>query len=637
MFTQFPNIKILIQRLLIALFLAFLSRIFFLIFNPVFFSFGFLVLVQAFLYGFIYDFSALVYLNALFILMHLLPLALQNKKGFQQILMGLFIISNGSAILFNLIDTGYFAFSGKRSGMDLFKMSNELQGLKTAYLIDFWYLYVILFLLLSVMVWLYYQTFKKSISMQMGSTKPKWYKYVLIWILTIGISFMGARGGFGLLPLNTFDAARQTRPELVPLVVNTPFNLIISTQQSGLQNVSYFADEAAKKLFNPVQQISDSHKAISTHANIVLIIVESLGKEYVGYFNKQGYTPFLDSLMKFSTVYPHAYSNGKKSVEGIPAILASMPSWLNTPYLSSYYQSNALNSTGAYLNEIGYNTSFYHGGRNGTMSFDNFIAISKGGAYYGLNQYENETDFDGKWGIYDEPYLKYFAKELGKKPTPFFSTVFTLSSHHPYSLPKKYKGKFTKGNLPIHHTIEYTDFALQQFFEMAKKEAWFNNTVFIITADHSSENQEPFYQSPQGKYLIPLFVYKASRSEHKTIEKTVSQLDIMPIILTEAYYNKPFFSFSTFLNPADKDNKGGALQYQDQYYQLVQWPFVYQFDGRKEMGFFNLQTDSLMNQNLLKSNKFIPEKLKMDSLLKSMVQQYNHALINNETRVKSIR
>ncbi|MDP1727115.1 MAG: LTA synthase family protein [Bacteroidota bacterium] len=634
MFTQFPNIKILIQRLLLALFLAFLCRLFFLIFNPVFFSFGFLVLVQAFLYGFIYDFSALIYLNALFILLHLLPLALQNKKGFQQILMGLFLISNGTAILLNLIDTGYFAFSGKRSGMDLFKMGDELQGLKTAYLIDFWYLYVILFLLLGLMVCLYLLTYKKSTSMQVGSAKPFWFKYILVWILTAGISFIGARGSFGLLPLNTFDAARQTRPELVPLVVNTPFNMIISTQQSGLQNVSYFSGEAAKKLFSPVQQVNDSQKVIATPPNIVLIIVESLGKEYVGYFNKQGYTPFLDSLMKFSTVYSHAYSSGKKSVEGIPAILASMPSWLNTPYLSSYYQSNALNSTGAYLNEMGYQTSFYHGGRNGTMSFDNFIAISKGGAYFGLNQYEDEADFDGKWGIYDEPYLKYFARELNKKPTPFFSTVFTLSSHHPYSLPGKYKNKFIKGSLPIHNTIEYTDFALQQFFEMAKKESWFKNTVFIITADHSSENQESFYQSPQGKYLIPLFVYKGGQTTHHEIEKTVSQLDIMPIILSEAHYDKPFFSFGTYLNPADKENKGGAMQFQDQYYQLVQWPYVYQFDGRKEMGFFNIETDSFMNQNLLNNHKYNLQKLNMDSLLKSMIQQYNQALINNETGVK---
>ncbi len=634
MFKPFPNIKILIQRLLIAVLLAFSCRIIFLIFNPVFFSFGFLVLVQAFLYGFIYDFSALVYLNALFILLNLLPLALQNKRWFQKILMGLFVMSNGTAILLNLIDTGYFAFSGKRSGLDLFKMSDELQGLKTAYLIDFWYLYVILFLLLGFMIRLYYSTYQKSLSMQVGSTKPGWLKYILVWILIAGICFIGARGGFGLLPLNTFDAARQTRPELVPLVVNTPFNMIISTQQSGLQNSSYFSDEAAKKLFNPVQQINDSQKTILSQPNIVLIIVESLGKEYVGYFNKQGYTPFIDSLMKFSTVYTHAYSNGKKSVEGIPAILASMPSWLNTPYLSSYYQSNTLKSTGAYLEAMGYQTSFYHGGRNGTMSFDNFIAISKGGAYFGLNQYEDEGDFDGKWGIYDEPYLKYFARELSRKPTPFFSTVFTLSSHHPYSLPEMYKGKFTKGNLPIHHTIEYADFALQQFFEMAKKETWYKNTVFIITADHSSENQEPFYQSPQGKYLIPLFVYKGGQNIHSEIEKTVSQLDIMPIILSEAHYDKPFFSFGTYLNPADHENKGGALQYQDQYYQLVQWPYVYQFDGRKELGFFNLERDSLMNQNLLKNYKFNIEKLKMDSLLKSMVQQYNDALINNETGVK---
>ncbi|MBC7384015.1 MAG: LTA synthase family protein [Bacteroidia bacterium] len=632
MFNVFPITRILLQRLLIALLLAFICRIIFLIFNPVFFSFGFSGLVQAFFYGNLFDVSSIIYLNSLFILLHLLPLQVQQKKWYQQLLMVLFFICNGLSIILNLIDTGYFAFSGRRSGMELFSMGTELQGLKTAYIIDFWYLWVILIGMLVLMVQLYKRTMISALAIQVHVPQPTRIKRLLMLLFISVLLFLGARGSIGLLPLNTFDAARQTRPDLVPLVVNTPFNLILSTQQSGLQPVHYLPDVLVKNWFDPEQEINDLTGNKESLPNIVLIIVESLGKEYVGFYNNgKGYTPFLDSIMNYSTVFMHAYANGKKSVEGIPSILSAMPSWMNTPYLSSYYQSNRIKSAGAYLKETGYNSSFYHGGRNGTMSFDNFIAISGNGDYYGLNQYDNKNDFDDNWGIYDEPYLQYFARQLTLKPLPFFSTVFTLSSHHPYALPEAYKNKFPKGTLPIHPTIAYTDYALRQFFASARSKAWYANTVFIITADHSGENETPYYQSSQGKYEIPLILFKENSKKLQRVYQTVSQLDIMSLILKEAHYAKPFITFGDYFNKRVKYNNGAAIQYQDQYYQLIQWPYVYHFDGQKELGFYDLLSDSLMRNNLIIKMDINPPKQKMDSLLKSVLQQYHERLINNKT------
>ncbi len=631
---EFPFVKLLGQRLFIAVFFAFLCRFLFLIFNPGFYSFEFMALVQAFFYGFLYDFSSLIYINSLFILLHLLPSKWQKQKLFQQLLFALFFVLNGSSIILNLIDIAYFPFSGKRSGFELFEMRKEVPQVAKAYLLDYWYLFFLLFFLLFLLFRLYLFTYKKAIHLPLNKPRPNLFSQIILMLLIAGLSFIGARGSIGLLPLNTFDAARQTRPELVPLVVNTPFNLIMSTQQSGLQKLNYLPPSLTQQYFNPVQQFVETQNIRGNHPNIVLIIVESLGKEYVSYFNKPGYTPFLDSLMSYSTVFYHAYANGKKSVEGIPSILASIPSWLNTPYLSSYYQGNRIKSAGSYLKEIGYNSSFYHGGRNGTMSFDNFIALSDGGAYFGLNEYKNEADFDGNWGVYDEPYLQYFAKELGQKQVPFFSTLFTLSSHHPYSLPKAYQNKFPKGTLPIHQTIAYADYSLRQFFVTAQKQAWYSNTIFIITADHSAENQTGYYLSPQGKFEIPLLIFNPSKPEPQIIEKTVSQLDIMPLILTKAGYPKPWFSFGNYFNQAPNNKNGVALQYSDQYFQLIQYPYVYQFDGYKELGFYNIKQDSWMNINLLKTGKIFPEKLYMDSLLKSIIQEYNSDLISNKTLVR---
>jgi phosphoglycerol transferase MdoB-like AlkP superfamily enzyme len=304
---------------------------------------------------------------------------------------------------------------------------------------------------------------------------------------------------------------------------------------------------------------------------------------------------------------------------------------MENDYPSSFYQSNKLKGIGSYLNEIGYQTSFYHGGKNGTMSFDNFTAIIDGGKYFGKNEYPNPADFDKHWGVFDEPYLQYFAKQLSENKTPFFSSVFTLSSHHPYSIPEHLASKFTEGTLPIHRTIKYTDYALQQFFETAIKEPWYNNTIFIITADHSAENETPYYQTTQGKFEIPLFVFSANVNlvKPEINQNTIQQIDIMPLILNYAGYNKPYYSFGEEVNKTN-----WAMQFTSGFYQYISWPYVYQFDGKNGIGFFNLKQDSMMSKNELKNKKLEVQIINLDSNIKCKIQRYNFDLINNKTHIK---
>jgi uncharacterized sulfatase len=333
----------------------------------------------------------------------------------------------------------------------------------------------------------------------------------------------------------------------------------------------------------------------------------------------------LDSLALYSTIYKNAYANGKRSIEGIPAIVASMPSLMNNDYMNSYYQSNTLESTGSLLQHLGYETSFYHGGKNGTMSFDNFISATHAGKYYGLNEYPNPTDNDGNWGIYDEPYLRYVANQLTEQEQPFFSTVFTLSSHHPYNIPTALKQQFQEGTLPIHKTIRYVDFALQRFFENAKQTSWFSNTIFIITADHSSTNELPNYTSEEGMYRIPLMVFEAENPSQQAIDQTIQQIDIMPIILKQAGYNKPYFAMGL----SSVDSTGFAIQYINNMYQFIQHPYMLQFDGEKTTQFTKLN-----KKDVLENCTELDRKKLMEQSLKAFIQQYNSALIHNNTVVK---
>lgn len=615
-----PLLKILLKRLFWVYCIYFISRVLFYFFNYSYFSrFPVTEVIPAFLLGLRFDTTSIIYSNSIIILLHLLPVPWKYNRAWQKATMWLFITINTCALLMNLIDTGYFPFSGKRSGVELFALKKDIADQSMAYVRDYWYLA----LLLGVAVWAMYKgypRFKEENTPYYGV--KAFTTDTLVLIVACAVCFIGARGSFGLKPLNVLDAARLTRSELAALTLNTPFQLIMTVQQTGVQEKKYMPETEAVRLINPVHQYTRGN---SSHKNIVLIIVESLGKEYVGYYNNgKGYTPFLDSLAQHSTVFTHAYANGKRSIEGIPSIVASMPSLMDNDYMNSYYQANSLRSTGSYLADMGYNASFYHGGKNGTMSFDNFIAVTGAGTYYGLNEYPDKKDNDGNWGIYDEPYLQYFAQQLNAKATPFFATVFTLSSHHPYNLPVDKKAMFPEGTLPIHKTIRYVDYALKRFFETAAHMPWYDSTIFIITADHSSNNEQNQYNSTEGIYRIPLIVFDPSNPHFSEIPSTVQQIDLMPGILGYCGYTKPFFSFGADVHR--EDNPGFAIQYVNGQYQLIQYPYVLHFDGDRTTGFYIINSKGDME-----TASDDQKKVSMEMLVKALIQQYNAALVHNKT------
>jgi phosphoglycerol transferase MdoB-like AlkP superfamily enzyme len=555
--------------------------------------------------------------------MHIIPSPIRNKIGYQFAIKLLFMLAVFLGLTLNFIDIGYFTFSGKRSGFELLKMQSAQNVSPLVYLIDYWYLLLLLITIL-VITWHIFPRLKI-----VNNKSPKSNKLVEfgVMLLLIGLTFLGARGSIGLKPLNTLDAAKIAGAELMPLTLNTPFQMLMTMEQTGVDEKNYMLETEANNLFNPSH--TNLNKQATPGKNVVLIILESVGKEYVGFYNNgNGYTPFLDSLMQLSEVYMNAYANGKRSIEGIPAITASMPSLIPGDYINSFYQTNKLHSIGYYLAKSGYQTSFYHGGKNGTMSFDRFIANTQAGNYYGLNEYpKKKKDFDGHWGIPDEPYLQYVAHELTAKKQPFFSTVFTLSSHHPYEVPMEYKNKFKGGPLPIHATVEYTDYAIRNFFETAKKEPWYDNTIFVFTADHSSENMLAYYQTAQGKYAIPLFVFDVANMQKNQnpllIQETIDHLGIMPLIL-----NKVTAIKTTYFSFAGK----GAIQFDGGLYQFIQYPFVLKFDGTKSVGFYDLKNDSLMLNNLIENKTAPIQKVQeMEKYLQAIIQQYNHKLITNKT------
>ena len=188
------------------------------------------------------------------------------------------------------------------------------------------------------------------------------------------------------------------------------------------------------------------------------------------YNDAKGYTPFLDSLISHSLVMERAFSNGVKSIEALPSIISSIPTLMNNPFITSSYATNKYNSLPKLLKNEGYSTSFYHGGNRGTMGFYQYCKKAGFDKYFGREDYNNEKDYDGFWGIYDGPFFNYFLEKLNLEKEPFFSSIFSLSSHPPYKIPSEFDNVFNKGKLNIHENISYTDFVLGKFFrELNKK------------------------------------------------------------------------------------------------------------------------------------------------------------------------
>jgi phosphoglycerol transferase MdoB-like AlkP superfamily enzyme len=122
--------------------------------------------------------------------------------------------------------------------------------------------------------------------------------------------------------------------------------------------------------------------------------------------------------------------------------------------------------------------------------------------------------------------LQFAAREMTAMAQPFFATIFTLSSHNPYKIPENYKGRFPKGRLPIHESIGYLDFALQQFFAAAEKTPWFKDTIFVITADHTALSEHADYMDELGAYRVPLFIFSPRSLPAHDSRRLVQHVDI---------------------------------------------------------------------------------------------------------------
>lgn len=545
-------------------------------------------------------------------------------------------------LIANTCDAAYYQYTYRRLSGEIFSylgISGDMGSLWGHFVIDYWQATLFAIVVVALFFWL-----NSKIHL---AERIKYRKFIVANLLTF---LIGAACIFFIINDNFLKEKRWHDPAMFSqhknsaMVTNSTYSIITTLKGGTLHEQNFMDAKQAAALFNPVfgptdemtnwesdhipawapnggfTLIEDSLKHTSTRRmNVVVIVLESFSQEYMGCYNKnakQSFTPFLDSLAQHSIVY-QGRANGKKSIEGIPAIFSSVPTLMPFPLNMSDYAGNDYHALPAILHENGYHTAFFHGSYNGVMSFDKMCERFGFQEYYGKNEYmadrySKESDYDGCWGIYDELFLQYMVRKLSTFEQPFMAGAFTLSSHHPYTMQPEHEGDFIEGPHPLCRVVMYSDNALRKFFDEARKTNWYYNTLFVITADHSGQGLTPEYNDYNGWYRIPMMYYLPQCEEvlasqigpeyraHKMMPRLMQQTDIMPTLLDFLGIQTHAVCFGT---SAFRSPDGWQIAYGNGFYQMETKSGVALLSPEREEG----STDKL----------------------KAIVQQYNHRLINN--------
>lgn len=618
---QFLHAKLLAYRLGIAMALFSCCRLLFYLANRHLFpKTDWLELAGIFIAGLRFDLSAVIYINCLFILGHILPFQFRATNWFQQIMRVVFFVFNGLVILLEISDVEYYQVVMKRTTINLMDQTSDAINILPQIIVDFWYFLLFYFVIIAVAFYLYSKT--------MGMVKVVKLNYVVqipLVLCLVVLSILAARGGWQLIPLMPVTAGQYVKDVgLVPLVNNTALTMLFSFQQRQIKEFDYFPIEEMDQRFHLKRK--DASPGPVNKENIMIIMMESHGKNMISRFNEEeGSLPFLDSLIGEGLLSQHTFANGRQSNQGVVSVITGIPSLMEDPVMISQFQDNRMDGLGSLLKKIGYSTHFFHGGNNGTFNIDRFSSFVGFDHYYGRNEYNNDNDFDGNWGIYDYPFFRNTVKELSKVEEPFCSVLFSLSSHHPFTVEPWFKEKYPKmKKLP--RSFLYSDYALRQFFEDAKREPWFENTLFIILADHVGYILEEKYKTRAGMYEIPILFYKPDGSLKRTTDNTIQQIDILPSVLDYVNYPKPFHSFghSVF----EQDKYPYTCMFVNNIYQILDKEYILLFDGNIPLGLYNYQKDELMVENILTKAPVVAKRLERE--LKSILQRHHHAMIYNQ-------
>lgn len=515
-----------------------------------------------------FDTASVVYADGAFVLLSLLPLHVREKRWYQRIQFGYYIVVNAVLVVaLNLADAVYFRYTLKRITADevfFADNTNSVPLIGKFMLENGW-----LVLLGAAFIALLAAGYRRRTPI--WSPLKGWAYYginTLFLLLAAALCIAGARGGITRMtrPITLSNAALYAPDNAwANLILSNPFSLLRTIGSGGsARPVRYFSDAEAERLFSPVHRPDPTAEAPLKGRNVVIFIMESMSADHSAHLMPEayadreikGFTPFLDSLMREGYCFRQMYANGTRSIQAMPSVLGSIPSF-KTPFVLMSQSLGKSRQLPAILRDKGYETAFFCGSERGSMGFGAYARSAGVNRLFSREDYEERhgtNDFDGYWGIWDGPFLQYAGEEFGAMPEPFFAALFTISSHHPFYVPEPYRDSLPEGYTRIHKSVAYDDLAFRKFFERYRAEKWFGRTLFVFVADHvSSEKFAPESRSYPGNYRIIGFLYTPDGALRGQTDEVVQQLDLMPTVLGLVCGGEsgPYFAFGRdlFLEP----------------------------------------------------------------------------------------
>ncbi len=507
----------------------------------------------------LFDTASVAYADGTFILLSLLPFHFRERSWYSNLLFGYYVVVNFVLIVaLNLADAIYFRYAQKRFTADeIFFADNDNSLLLIGkFAVESWPLLLAATALTALLVWGYGRHIRPR------SILHGWNFYAVntaVFAVAAGLCIAGMRGGFtrATRPITLSNATLYTSdPARANLVLSNPFCLLRTASSAG--KVHYrkdFSDEELSRLFTPGHLPSaDSSRLVLPGRNVMIFIMESMSAEHSAHLRpdlyadlpEEGFTPFLDSLMRSGLTLRRMYANGTRSIQAMPSILGSLPSF-RTPFVLMPQSLGKSRQLPAILASQGYTTLFFCGSERGSMGFGAYARSAGIERLVSREDYEKAhgtNDFDGYWGIWDEEFLQFAGEELSKTPQPFFATLFTLSAHHPFVVPERYATTLPQGYTRIHRGVAYDDMAFRRFFERFNHEEWFQRTIFVFVADHvSSEKFAPETREYPGNMHIMGFFYTPDGALRGEINDVTQQLDLMPTLLGLLGNQEPYFAF----------------------------------------------------------------------------------------------
>lgn len=650
------SITVLAWRLLIVYALLFLLRVIFYLLNTDTLGPMTRAEVPALVRGsLLFDTAGVCYCYCLFTVLSLLPLRARGRQWYHRLLFWTWLVPGIVIVLTNLADTVYFHYAKKRVTVDeLHFADNDNTGhilWKAAG--ENWYLVLIAIVLVWGMVRLYRLVKPAPVRIRSG------WAFVLTGSLMTLVSAVllvgGMRGGLShaIRPIAMSNAAQYAlSPAKASVVLSNPFCILRTISNKKISYVRYFPDErelAAR--FSPCRYpAADSlrHDRFGTQRgkNILIFVLESFSYEHSAYLNPElykgeaSYTPFLDSLMREGYLFRRGYANGRKSIDALPSVLSSIPSF-KTPFVVTPQSLGETRGLGRLLGEEGYSTWFFNGSENKSMGFVAYAKLSGVENARTREDYETKMgrrDYDGYWGIWDGPFMQYMARELDTVPKPFFATIFTLSSHHPFVVPEGYENMLPEGRTKVQRPVAYTDRSLRDFFDYARRQPWYENTLFVFTADHvSSEVYGDESKAPTGNSHIIFFLYTPDGSLRGDDPHVAQQIDLMPTLLGLTGYDKPYFAYGQDIfeiraDSARVSERAFAINYLNESFQWITDSTAMFFDEHEVTHLFDLERDPLERHNLIEQGAE-PDTAQVERM-KALLQTYYERLEKSDFVVR---